>query len=437
MSSLGFVYIQFAIHIIKTTTNQDLYDNSNINGIQMRGEIQKPQQRRVRVDDPFDNDAFSNKRNYYEWKKYAVHLAGMAPTDIVDILKQDDPFGVRTFEAQLLKTESEKGRFLSLEELQYIFPCPTSGGGGGDNGNDNSAAERITLPDQRDHGKAEAFRNGTVPYFLFFQHLRKAGGTNFCSLAEHNLKKNELPIYYCMPDYHWNLQNRGAGYLARYDNKVIVQNMKEKGHKIAGNEWDPFDSDRFFYLPATFATSFRRPLDRALSQFRFECMEERGCKTKNVTKWWKKRRDLTNVYTWTFANEGVRRVSIGNSPQDAYRRKELIGKALDAVAKFNLVMVMEWLAYAPTHVTQVLGFKDTRSLTERVRPHINQHKREDGQEHNDMGAAGIAKASWTPEDYLPPALYDQMSHDLALDEILTDAARRMFLERIVCNDVSK
>mmetsp|Transcript_17621 Transcript_17621/g.20181 ORF Transcript_17621/g.20181 Transcript_17621/m.20181 type:complete len:437 (+) Transcript_17621:644-1954(+) len=436
MFSLGFVYIQFAIHIIKTTSNQDLYDNSNFNGIQMREENQQRQQRQVRVGNPFDNDAYTSKSNYYEWKKYAVHLAGMAPADIVVVLKKEDPFGVRTFEAQLLKTESEKGRFLSLEELQYIFPCPTSGDGNNGRDNNSATAERITLPDQRDHGKAEAFRNGVVPYFLFFQHLRKAGGTNFCSLAESNLKKNELPKYYCMPDYHWDMKNRGAGYLTRYDNKNIVQNMKEKGHKIAGNEWDPFDSDRFFDLPATFATSFRRPLDRALSQFRFECMEERGCKTKNVTKWWTKRKDLTNVYTWTFANEGVRRVSIGNSPQDAYRRQELIGKALDAVAKFNLVMVMEWLAYAPTHVTQVLGFKDTKSLTERVRPHIGQHKREDGQEHNNMGAAGIAKASWTPEDYLPPALYDKMSHDLALDEILTDAARRMFLERIVCNDVS-
>lgn len=239
---------------------------------------------------------------------------------------------------------------------------------------------------------------------------------------------------YIVPDYHWNMQNRGAGYLTRYSNQDITQNMKKNGHKIAGNEWDPIE-ERMFDLPATFATSFRRPLDRALSQFRFECIEERGCKIKNVTKWWDKRKDLTNVYTWTFSNDGVRKVSTGKTSRDAHGRQELIGKAFDVVAKFNLVMVMEWLAYAPTHVTDVLGFKNTKTLTERVRPHINQAKREDGQEINNMGAAGIAKASWTPEKYLPPELYDRMSHDLALDEILTDAARRMFLERIVCNDV--
>jgi hypothetical protein len=154
-----------------------------------------------------------------------------------------------------------------------------------------------------------------------------------------------------VPDYHWDMQNRGAGYLTRYSNQDITQNMKKNGHKIAGNEWDPFDGERMFDLPATFATSFRRPLDRALSQFRFECIEERGCVIKNVTKWWDKRKDLTNVYTWTFANDGVRKVSNGKSSRDSYGRQELIGKALDVVAKFNLVMVMEWLAYAPLHVT--------------------------------------------------------------------------------------
>jgi len=131
----------------------------------------------------------------------------------------------------------------------------------------------------------------------------------------------------------------------------------------------------------------------------------------------------------------VRKISIGTKDSDAYRRKEIFGNALDVVAKFNLVLVMEWLAYAPGQVTEVLGFKNTETLTERVRPHINQAKRADGQEHNNMGAAGIAKASWTPEKYLPADLYDRMSNDLALDELLTDAARRMFLERIVCEDV--
>ena len=146
---------------------------------------------------------------------------------------------------------------------------------------------------------------------------------------------------------------------------------------------------------------------------------------------------LIALDTWTFANEGVRRVSIGTSEEDSIQRQHLIGRAMDTVARFNLVMAMEWLAYAPKHVKDVLGFQDTHTLTERVRPHIGQAKRDDGQEHNNMGAAGIAKASWTPEKYLPPETYKTMSRDLALDEILTDAARRIFLERLVCTDVSQ
>jgi hypothetical protein len=172
--------------------------------------------------------------------------------------------------------------------------------------------------------------------------------------------------------------------------------------------------------------------------FRFECIEDRGCKIKNVTTWWDARgKGLTNVYVWTFSKQGVRKISLGKSKDDAQRRQWALGKALDVVARFNLVMVMEWLAYAPKHVQDVLGFRDTSTLTERVRPHISQHQRDDGQEHNNMGAAGIAKASWTPENYLPPDTYKRMSNDLALDEILTDAARRIFLERLVCDDVSK
>jgi hypothetical protein len=117
------------------------------------------------------------------------------------------------------------------------------------------------------------------------------------------------------------------------------------------------------------------------------------------------------------------------------RRKQAIGLALDSLARFHLVLAMEWLAYASKHTKDVLGFQDTSTMTERVRPHIGQFARKDGQEKNKLGAAGIAKASWSPKDYLSKEQYKIMSEDLALDEILTDAARRMFLERIVCEDV--
>ncbi len=238
-----------------------------------------------------------------------------------------------------------------------------------------------------------------------------------------------------MPDMYWNDKRCGGCFLS-YTNEDIASRMQQAGHRILGNEWDHF-TDRFFDLPAVFATSFRRPLDRAISQFRFECIEDRGCKIKKIEPWWQRRRDLTNVYTWTFSGRPIRAISVGKTEEDAKKRQEVMAKAMDTVAKYNLVMVMEWLAYAPDHVRDVLGFQDTSTMTERIRPHINQAKRNDGQEHNQLGAAGIAKASWTPENYLSPEQYKIMSEDLALDEILTDAARRMFLERLVCDDMSE
>lgn len=369
-------------------------------------------------------EAVSSVRNYAEWKAMALNLAAQSPDVVLAHLNQYDPFGVRHFEAALLDAESNKGAFLTLPEVRTLFSCPPHD-------------HRITVPDQRRHESESKFRDsssGSGGTYLFFQHLRKAGGTNFCALAQSNLKRTQVPSYFCMPDMDWSGQ-KCAGCLHSYSNAKIDKNMQGIGHKIVGNEWDPFEASRFFDLDAIFATSFRKPLDRALSQFRFECIEERGCVIKNVEEWWSKRRaDLTNVYVWTFSNRGIRKASIQNTRSAIAARQEALGVALDAVAKFNVVLVMEWLAYATDTVETVLGFHNLESLTKRVRPHIAQAKRDDGQDVNSMGAAGIKKASWDPQTYLSKEQYKVMSEDLALDEILTDAARRMFLERLVCDD---
>ena len=214
--------------------------------------------------------------------------------------------------------------------------------------------------------------------------------------------------------------------------------MWQDQHVIAGNEWDPFDRMNHFDLPAVFVTSFRKPLDRALSQFRFECVEDRGCKVKTIEDYWKRRKDLYNVYTRTFADPakklGLQKAYTGSTAADRQRRQELIQDALDAIRRFHLITSMEFIAYAEPMVQAVLGFQKTSTLTRRVRPHITQFMRQDGEEENKLGAAGVKKASWNPETYLSPQQYKLMSESLALDEILTDAARRFFLERLVCQE---
>eukprot|EP00985_Skeletonema_marinoi_P034280 scaffold43608_cov518-Skeletonema_marinoi.AAC.1 len=230
-------------------------------------------------------------------------------------------------------------------------------------------------------------------------------------------------------------EKKGAGLLHSWSNEEITTRMSKQGFRIAGNEWEYFDPPRHFDLPAVFATSFRKPIDRALSQFRFECIEDRGCIIKDVHKWWEKRVDLWNVYTLTFADppRGARNHFEGIEHSE--QRREMMATAIDTLSKFHIVLSMEWLAYAAPQVRSILGFNDVSALTTRVRPHINQAKRDDRQEHNSLGSASIKKASWDPKEYLDAAQYKKMSEDLALDEILTEVARRMFLERLVCNDL--
>lgn len=152
------------------------------------GSDQQPQQQQRQEIAPIGSVSLHRPRKQYsDWKDLAVELAALAPDEILSILKSQDPFGVRTFEERLLQTESDRQAILQMEDIQTLFPCPIH--------------ERITLPDQRDHERAKKFRNGLSEMkqhpddfvFLFFQHLRKAGGTNFCTLAEKNLFKPQVP----------------------------------------------------------------------------------------------------------------------------------------------------------------------------------------------------------------------------------------------------
>ena len=129
-----------------------------------------------------DEQVQKNGRHYDYWKDLAVNLSALPADQILTTLEQQDPFGVRHFETQLLEMETFKASNLEMNDLKKLFPCP---------------ADRITIPDQRDHSRDKAYRETisqvpieTAPVFLFFQHLRKAGGTNFCSLAQKNLLKD-------------------------------------------------------------------------------------------------------------------------------------------------------------------------------------------------------------------------------------------------------
>jgi hypothetical protein len=406
-----------------TTISSAESSNSKMAPASDRLKGQQRQQQSVRLGSDQASDHRRLRRTYSEWREFAVDLARKPPAEILQILNDDDPFGVRTFESDLAQWKKQR------EEVD----SPAQNGGK-DGGQDTvidtirsgrlflcNPLDRISLPDQRNATKAQMFREGEDNgYFLYFQHLRKAGGTNFCTLATQNFPEEHLPPYYCMPDYDWDKDNYEpcAGCLHHWTNDEIVRNMKQ--HRIAGNEWESFDVQHHFDLPAVFVTSFRKPVHRALSQFRFECTEHRGCHIQNEQEWWRRRTDLHNVYTWTFSDT-PRQHSFArqDTAEAAAMRANAVGVALDTISKFHLVLVMEWLELAKDAVTTVLGFPDTSALTQRVRPHNQQKQRQD---------------SWNAEEHLDPSVYKEFAENLALDEILTDAARRFFLERLVCND---
>jgi len=37
------------------------------------------------------------------------------------------------------------------------------------------------------------------PVFVWYEHISKAGGTSFCKVVGDNMKRSEIPPYYCMP----------------------------------------------------------------------------------------------------------------------------------------------------------------------------------------------------------------------------------------------
>jgi hypothetical protein len=130
---------------------------------------------------------------------------------------------------------------------------------------------------------------------------------------------------------------------------------------------------------------------------------------------------LYNVYTWTFSDMD-RQGRIVNGVEFASQRATAVGIAIDTLSRFHLVLNMEWLQDgAEAMIQSVLGFTNTTTLHQTVRPHNNGLKRTDS-----FDARSLLHQN---------ATFQRLRESLALDEILTDVARRLFLERLVCNDV--
>lgn len=315
---------------------------------------------------------------------------------------------------QILTTQDVFGTHI---ENPKDFTCPTS------------LDQR--LPWNVNMTALENFRLDKPNTFIFYQHLRKAGGTSFCDLATHNLPKSQVPGYYCMPD------NRGSLATPPWsDSNFLLSNIQKKDHRIVANEWDVFYKSFLSLDNAIFVTTFRHPIDRWFSQFRFEHLEHRDGSAPDVPrldfmKWYNSQKDWTmgeNYYVSTFIGDHDT-VIPSNTKGDFYwtyhKYKKIpltwrkFHNAIETLSQFSLILVLEWLSSPLTEelIANELGWVHP---SKQVLPHEVQAIRAD-------------KKSKRAQDSMKDDEYQLISIENIFDIFLFDIAKRMYLERIHCN----
>lgn len=201
-------------------------------------------------------------------------LAESDPSELILKLQEEDPLGI---------SSGPEG-----------FHCPSS------SGNSNS---RIDFPSLVNEESSIHFKEGVEGSFIFYQHLRKAGGTGFCDLANSNLPRSSIPSYYCMPDQRGSLSTPPWS-----EPKYLIDKMTEKNFKIAANEWDVFYDTQADIKNVVLGTTIRHPIDRWYSQYRFEHLEHRDgsssdAKRNSIKNWYNGMKGWTmgtNYYVKTF-----------------------------------------------------------------------------------------------------------------------------------------
>jgi len=119
---------------------------------------------------------------------------------------------------------------------------------------------------------------------VFYEHLSKAGGTSFCTMAKANMPREEIPKYYCMPSEPGMVDARVGSWTREKLVDYFVDKPQTKNHRLVSNEWEPFNRD-FLELQMMsdldlaggnnggvyllFVTTIRNPINRLLSAYKF------------------------------------------------------------------------------------------------------------------------------------------------------------------------
>ncbi|CAM9813092.1 unnamed protein product, partial [Ectocarpus fasciculatus] len=317
----------------------------------------------------------------------------------------------------LLIQELKNGDPLNVSLGPDGFICPTEPG------------TALSDPAAADADRLTRFVAAEPGTWIFYQHLRKAGGTGFCQLATDNLKKGEVPPYYCMVDRRGSLATPPWN-----DPTYTTQKLRNGKFRISANEWDVFYESMFQWPGAIFATTMRDPIDRIYSQYRFEHLEHRDGSGKEA-----KRKQAKEYYLsqrgWTMGNNYYIKTFLGDqdkTPAKAgtgdfywtyskYRQKKLtwdmFDSALRNIMRFHLIFITEWLEPSSTAILN-------RTLHWTVPPkQVLPHE---------VQALRRIKVSSSAEDKMPPDDYLYILRDNIFDLLFFRAVQRIYLERLNC-----
>ncbi|CAM9474717.1 unnamed protein product [Ectocarpus fasciculatus] len=332
----------------------------------------------------------------------------------------------------LVETDPFKASNITAVGSPDKFECP------------DREADRFSLPDLRDHDKEEAFKAGQG--FIYYQHLRKAGGTAFCDMASRNMLATELPWYFCMAD------GRGSTATPPWSDKdFFLETMQKHGYRLTSNEWDVFPIEHLALQGAIFATTLRHPVDRWYSQYRFEHLERRdgsrpGSELLPFDLWYKKiRRDEmgNNPYIKTFCGrstqqddtspEGVDGDGRPNYARDlwwSYHKFSSWGdqiawedlkSAMNVLRRFNLVLVLEFVEDEMWALEEAFGWSFPR-------------KQWLPDEHE---AVRLDKKSVKAMEDLPSDMWTDVLNANVFDLLLFHWVKRLYLERRACRQIDQ
>lgn len=214
---------------------------------------------------------------------------------------------------------------------------------------------------------------------LWYEHLSKAGGTSFCKLAQSNMKKDEIPPYYCMPR-DGDLPDGRVGLWS--NTKLLTYRAEHPTIRIVSNEWQPFPPERWQLKDQLFfVTTLRNPLDRLLSAYHFWGILHNQEAVKPTFEEWLERkrkrsvdkspRDLGNAIhigrynfaVWKFSNgtmpqgKPATAMPLGVTREDEHLWRAPFLMAAETLSNFDLVVILELISsYSSIMITRSIGW---------------------------------------------------------------------------------